>query len=198
MNNNQILNWCKNNKPVNEILDIPEEIFENITIEQANLIVSQYENHTFFRLPEREIKFFEWLKQNDKDVWNDIWDDDLFEPYIVSIQLLPLFCYQNYKGFPICELQNNDNYYFVPQHLADKESKIFLESAKTRYIENEPLTIPQWLAIAISMGPIDIWHFSYNNDIELTDGKLAVKELVDDKILVHLKDADHLSIFVDL
>ncbi len=198
MKNSEILEWCKNNQPINDILDIPEDIFENITTEQANLIISQYDNHTFFRLPLKEIKFFEWLKENDADVWDDLWGDDLFEPYIVSIQLLPLFCYKNYKGYPICELQKNDNYYFVPQHLADKESKIFLESAKTRYLEKEPLTIPQWLAIAISMGAIDVWHFAYNNDLSLSDSKDAVKELVEDKILVHLKDAEHLSIFVEL
>lgn len=193
-----ILDWCNSTSVENHILDIPEYFYEELTPLLCNVIIEHFQNDTLFKLPQKEILFFEWLKNNDKPVWDDIWLDDLFEPYLVSLALLPRFCYNNYSAYPICELRNNDNFYFVPQHLADKESDLFVESSKTRYMEKEALTIPQWLALTISMGAVDIWHFAYKNELDLKDCKDAVLSLVDDKILVHLKDPDHLSVFVEL
>lgn len=198
MENEQLINWCRENRPQNRVLEIPEFIFKLLNEEQTKLFENEYPNETMFKLPEREIKFFDWLKKNDPNIWADIWSDDLFPPYYVSIGLFHLFIEDGYKGFPICDLQNNDNYYFAPQHLADKESGILVESAKSRYMEREALTIPQWLALSISMGPLDIWHFSYKNELSLSDCKDSVKMLVEENLLVHLKEAEHLSIFVEV
>lgn len=198
MENEQLINWCRDNRPENSILEIPEYIYKLIDADQAIIFENEYPNETMFRIPEREIRFFEWLKVNDPNVWADIWSDDLFPPYYVSIGLFHRFIDDGYKGFPICELQNNENYFFVPQHLADKESAILVESAKSRYMEHEPLTIPQWLALSISIGALDIWHFAYKNELSLSDCKDSVKMLVEENLLVHLKEAEHLSIFVEV
>lgn len=198
MENEQLINWCRENRPNNSILEIPQFIFKLLNEEQALLFENEYPNETMFKIPEREIRFFEWLKKNDPNIWTDIWSDELFPPYYVSIGLFHLFIDDGYKGFPICDLQNNDNYYFAPQHLADKESEILVESSKSRYMEREALTIPQWLSVSISVGPLDIWHFAYKNELSLSDCKDSVKMLVEENLLVHLKEAEHLSIFVEL
>lgn len=198
METTELIYWCRENRPNNDIIDIPESIFKSINEEQAQLFINEYSNDTIFKLPEREIKFFEWLKENEPLVWQDIWDDELYPPYFVSIGLFHRFIDCDYKGYPMCDLQSNDNYYFVPQHLADKESKILVESAKTRYIDKEPLTIPQWLALSISMGHVDIWHFAYKNGLSISDCKYSVNMLVEENLLVHLKEAEHLSVFVEV
>lgn len=193
----QIFKFINNNQNQN-ILDIPVDIFENLTIEQAEFIQRKFSNNTMFKLPQSEIQFFDWLKLNDMLVWQDLWNDELYDPYVVSIGLLHRFAKDNYKGYPICELQSNDNYYFVAAHLVDKESRILVESAKSLYTNSQPMTIPQWLALTISVSDIDIWHFAYKNQLELNDCKEAVQVLVEDNILVHLKEAEHLSTFLEI
>ncbi len=198
MDNEALINWCRDNRPENRILSIPEYIYKLVSEDQAELFEIEYPNDTMFKIPEREIVFFEWLQKNDPNVWADIWSDDLFPPYYVSIGLFHGFIADGYKGYPICELQSNDNYFFVAQHLVDKESDILVESAKTRYMDREALTIPQWLALTISMGATDIWHFAYKNQLSLIDCKDSVRMLVEERLLVHLKEAEHLTVFVEV
>ena len=50
----------------------------------------------------------------------------------------------------------------------------------------------------ISAGPTDIWHFAYRRGVELERAKKAVAALVEDRILVHVPKADHLSTFFDV
>ncbi|MFA7625891.1 MAG: hypothetical protein WCZ17_02490 [Candidatus Kapaibacterium sp.] len=197
MTDKEIKKWCKSNEVTNRILQIPDEMFSLVTVEQAAYIHEYYPANTLFRLPQSEIKFFEWLKNNDEQVWDDLWSDELNPPYYISLLFLPVLVKGTYRGFPICDLLSNDNYYFAPSHLADKESELFTESSKTRFINKESLTVPQLLAIEISMDAIDIWHFAYKHNIELTEAKRAVKSLVDDEVLVHLKDAEYLTAFID-
>ncbi|HRP01501.1 MAG TPA: hypothetical protein PLE30_02525 [Candidatus Kapabacteria bacterium] len=198
MNTNEIISWCRENRPINSILEIPEHYFKHFTLEQAEVFKSEYPNDTMFKLPEREIQFFEWLKLHSNNIWADLWSDDLFPPYYVSIALFHRFLDSAYLGYPICELRQNDNYYFVPQHLADKESVLLVDSAKSRYIAKEALTVQQWLALSISVAPVDIWHFAYKNDLSIQDCMESVKLLVDENLLVHLKEAEHLSVFVEI
>ncbi len=197
MTDSKINKWCQLQVLSEQILNIPKEIFDDITYDQANIILNYFPKSTLFKLPESEIKFFEWVKVNDAPVWEDLWNDEINEPYIVSLIFLPLLIKNGYRGYPICDLLNNENYYFSPQHLSENESEIFTESSKTRFLNKESLTVPQLLAIEISMNPIDIWHFAYKHNIELAEAKKAVKALVNDEILVHLKEAEYLSTFID-
>ncbi len=196
MTDNEILNWCIKESEEKDYLVFPESALQEITLEQAELIVQSIGHSTLMMLPEREIKFFKWLKQYDKPVWDDLWGGVDVEPYLVGISFLPLLVE---KGgyFPICDLMDEDNYYFSAAHIIDKESKLFLESVRKRYIDKKPLTLPQKLILEISVAPLDIWHFAYRNRILPNEAKKAAHDLIDENILVHLTETEHLSTFID-
>ena len=147
------------------------------------------------KLPQEEIVFFEWLKDKDKKVWDDLWKSEE-EEYIIALNFLP-YLIEHSRGFPICDLLENDNYYFLPKHMVDKESEIMIDSVQKRYRERKTLTVEQTLVLEISVTPIDIWHFCYRYNIEIDRAKQAVSNLVDDGILVHLKETEHLAHFID-
>lgn len=184
----------------------PEELIEKLTEQHAIIIRDYLETVQLFRLPKSEVQFFEWLKENDIEVWNDLWkldnpeessDDEDKVDYLVSKIFLPVILKKDGRGFPICDLVTTDNYYFTPHQLADEESKIFVESSKERFLKKEILTTAQLLAIEISMGDIDIWHFAYKHNMELSKAKKAVADLVEDGVLVHLKESEHLIPFLN-
>lgn len=180
----------KHDEPV---VIIPELFFETAEVEEALSIVKEFGGKKFIRLPEKEIVFFEWLKDAEKEVWLDLWDDDDLAPYIVSINLFPELIYKQNRGFPICDLVSCDNYFFAIEFMQDEESNIVLEAARTRLLNHEPLTYAQKLALEISIWPIDIWHFAYKYRISVSEAKKAVQELVDDFALVHLTSAEHIA-----
>lgn len=195
----------------------PDELINRLTEQHAIIIRDYLDTVQLFRLPKSEVQFFEWLKENDIEVWNDLWkldnpvdDDEVSEvevievaviedkiDYLVSKIFLPVILKKDGRGFPICDLVTTDNYYFTPHQLPDDESKIFVESSKERFLKKEVLTTAQLLAIEISMGDIDIWHFAYKHKIELPKAKKAVWDMVEDGILVHLKESEHLIPFLN-
>lgn len=194
----EIYNWCKSRNIKDNIIEFPDNFYKELDFEGSQIIKNYFPQNTFFKLPKHEIDFFEWLKINDKSIWDDLWSaEDIHKPYYVSLTFFPLLVKQGYRGFPICDLLSNDNYYFVPNHLASKEAEIFAESAKTIYMNKDEMTIPQLLAMEISLEPIDIWHFSYKHKISIDESKKAVSSLVDDELLIHLKSANHLIPFID-
>ncbi len=175
---------------------IPEAIFDEITPEQGIMISQRFADSTLIRLPEKEIKFFEWLKVVDEEVWNDLWGGTDVEPYTVGISFLLLLIKKNGRGFPICDLLTTDNYYFTPAHMIEQESKDFIQSSRERLLNNEKLTIPQLLALEIYSDAIDIWHFAYLHKLSLDVAKEAAWELVEDNVLIHLKSAELLTNFI--
>ena len=146
-------------------------------------------------LPLKEIKFFEWLKLNDYPIWQDLWENEDEEPYIVGLSFLPDLIDKN-RGFPICDLLNNDNYYFTNLHIVNEESKANLDAIRTRFKNNLPLAHSQLLALEISIAPIDLWRFCYNHNISIEKGKEALNALLEDKILIRYKNAEELSDFI--
>lgn len=197
MTDNELIDWCKSQVITNHVIDIPDNMFALINEDQAKLILNFFTTNTLFKLPQSEINFFEWLRENEESVWDDLWKDEVNPPYFVSLIFLPIIVKGGYRGFPICDLLNNENHYFVPAHLAERDSEIFLESSKTRFLNKETLTVPQLLTIEISMNPIDIWHFAYKHKIEIAEAKKAVASLANDELLVHLKEAEHIANFID-
>jgi hypothetical protein len=168
-----------------------------MTPEQAQMIVDRFGAHTLMQLPESDIKFFEWLKVNDLSVWEDVWmDENVNEPYLIGISFLPLFL-DSSRGFPICDLLKNDNYFFSVAHMPDQDAGMFIEAVKERYMAGHALTVQQLLALEISIAPIDIWRFAYHHQIPLERAKQAVKQLVDDEVLIHITQADQLNTFLD-
>jgi hypothetical protein len=196
-NNQEILEFFT--KLVNDsaVLEIPEEVFLKMEKDYGELLRLEFQHARMFKLPEFEIDFFKWLKSKDPLVWNDLWKDADYK-YAVSLEFLPTLLEKDGRGFPICDLQTVDNYYFPTQVLVDRESDVMVEAAKVRFIEKQGLTPSQLLALEIHFGGIDIWHFSYKHKIELDEAKKAVESLVEDQILVHLKDAEHLAPILEL
>ena len=200
MQNKEIVDFFRQFANDKGYLDIPEEIFAKMEEDHGKVLVEELDQPRLFKLPEYEIQFFEWLKENDRPVWDDLWKNDNehgLEEYVVGISFLPLILKKDGRGLPICDLYSVDNYYFTNQQLVGEESKVILESAKIRFQNKENISIGQLLAIEIDLGAIDIWHFACKHNIDLQKAKEAVHELVDDYALVHLKDASHLSSFID-
>jgi hypothetical protein len=197
MTKSDIYKWCKEQVEEIGFIDFPDELFEEITAELAEFISRKFASTTMMMLPNKEIRFFEWLKIHDIDIWNDLWDNPNEEPYKVGLSFLPLLTNKYGRGFPICDLVNNDNYYFCMALMPDKESTIMLESSKERFREKKDLTVAQLLTLEISTGPIDIWHFAYRHRINLQEAKDAVLQLVDDNVLVHFKEAEYLANFIE-
>ena len=198
MTDKELINWCKEESLHNRYIKFPEELFISLTLHQAELIVKNFGSNTLIMLPEKEIKFFDWLKEEDPEVWNDLWSENAIdEPYTVAIGFLPILLEQK-RGFPICDLLKCDNYYFSKTHFIAPESNMMLDSVKERFMAHQPLTIGQLLVLEISVAPIDIWRFAFNHNLKLEDSKNAVKSLVDDKIIIHLNTAEQLAAFVEL
>ena len=197
MTEQELTDWCDEQLKNRPYIHFPEEIFGTVPAEIASNLVDKFGSHAMMRLPEREVEFFNWLKDNDNEIWHDLWDENDEEPYTVSISFLPAFLDKT-RGFPICDLMDNDNYFFTPEHFVDKESKIFLESVEKRFIRKKEISISQMLALEISLNPIDIWHFAYRHKYSLVEAKAAVEILVEDGILVHLTEAEHLANFIKI
>ncbi|MEJ5287244.1 MAG: hypothetical protein CH6_3603 [Candidatus Kapaibacterium sp.] len=195
MTHREIFEWFEKEKEKNTPIYIPEEIFNQITEEIATELVRRFSRDTLLYLPEREIHFFEWLKEKDYDVWEDLWGGVKEEPYVVSISFLPLLI-RRFGGFPICDLMNNVNYYFTEEMINPKTSHLLLETLREKYLQNEKLTIAQALLLEMSVAPIDIWHFAYYHQIPISEAKKAVEELVEDNLIVHYKTAEELANFV--
>lgn len=196
MASSELVEWC--NISINEVgfIDFPESIFNKIDESNVVELVTNFSQKNLMKLPPSEVKFFEWLKQEDPDVWQDLWGEDENEPYLVGVGFLPLLIDRD-RGYPICDLIKADNYFFTKQHLPDKVSDLFLDAVKDRFHSQEKLSPAQLLALEISVAPIDIWHFAYKFKLPLDRAKQAVDELVEDGVLVHLKKVEHVTSFID-
>ncbi|MCX6148143.1 MAG: hypothetical protein NTW25_12985 [Candidatus Kapabacteria bacterium] len=198
MENKEIIEFFEKLVNGNGCLEIPDELFDKMNPEYGLVLVNEFKKSQVMKLPLYEVKFFDWLKANDEPVWNDIWleDSPVEEPYIVSLSFITNLLEKDGRGFPICDLANEDNYYFSIGHMVDEESKMLIDSVKNRFVAKDKLTIAQLLALEISMGDIDIWHFAYKHGIQINEAKKAVDELVNDNVLVHLKSSEHLATFL--
>lgn len=191
------------NKKINESIvddryyDFSEKFLDELTVDEGQYIHDISQDVQMFKLPEKEIKFFDWLKEKDPKVWNDLWGVIDEKPYLVSTLFLPVIKSDPTRGFPICDLLDEDNYFFAEQHVTDEESKVFIDVAKRKLESRKRMTIEELLMLEISTGPIDIWHFAYKFNLELDDCKVAVENLKNDEALVHLKDAEHLVPFIE-
>ena len=178
------------------VITFNPEILSSLSIDDAKEIITQVGSTYLMRLPEKEIAFFEWLKDYHPLVWNDLWGNDEEEyKYTVGLELLPLML-DPVRGFPICDLVTQENYYFVPDHLIGDEITFYLDAVKERYIKQETVTVAQLLVLEISMAPIDAWRFSYHHRIEMERVLKAIKELKEEGMLLHLGKADDLADFV--
>lgn len=198
MSNEELIEYCQQSIEARNFILFEDDVFAEITSEQASMLARRYAHDTLMMLPRYEIEFFEWLRQEDEQVWLDLWGDETVEPYLVGMYFLPRLVDRNGRGFPICDLIDNDNFFFTLAQMQDDEGKAIIEVARNRFENKEKLTIAQLLALEISLSPIDIWHFAYKYSIPLSDAKKAVAELVEDHALVHITNAEHLARFIDV
>lgn len=194
MNISEILEY----RTKDNYLDLPEVFFQDTSVEKAEQIAEVLSGEEFVKLPEQEIAFYEWLKVNDYDIWNDLWGDDTIKkPYIVSAIYIPLLVYSAERGFPICDLMENDNYYFTSHHLINEESKVYLETGQKMLLDKEPLSLSQLFILEVSMQPTDIWHFAYKYKLNIQDVKDEVNRLSNENAIIHITEASYLISFID-
>lgn len=178
-------------------LSVPLEELQARDPQEIQMLLQLFGNQALIKLPNYEVEFFEWLKQEDATVWDDLWQDDDVAPYLVS--LAHVYSFTNPRGsYAIRDLRNTDNYYFAPEMILAKESTAYLGAVRERFTRNESLTPAQLLALEASVGPVDIWHLAYHRGIPIESLKKAVKQLVEDQVLVHVPNADHLATIFDV
>lgn len=198
-NLNKIIDWCEDKIDYSDYIEFPEELYKNLDKESSEYLRDNLKNHILIKLPEKEINFFEWVKENDPLVWDDLWgNDDLNKPYVVGIEFLPHLIYSAKKGFPICDLIKTDNYFFTESHMVDEESKVHIETAYQKLKNKEELSNKQLLVLEVKSQQTDIWHFAYKYNLTVNEAKELVDELVEDNALVHLKDAEYIAPFVEI
>ncbi|MBU3698908.1 MAG: hypothetical protein FGM33_02705 [Candidatus Kapabacteria bacterium] len=190
---------CQTSVSANGWVELTAEEIARLTPQDAEDIFAEFGSRALFRLPSHEIDFFEWLRTNDPPVWNDLWADDVNAPYLICLSYLKDFTGGVGKGaFLIRDLQKEDNYFFTPDMLLEKESTDFVGAVRERFISGERITVEQALTVEISAGPVDIWHFAYLRGVDLQRAKKAVDSLVEDRIIVHVRSAEHLSTYFDV
>lgn len=191
-----ILAKCTATAKAGCIIEFSAEDLAALNRETAQHLVGALGSSALMRLPEKEIRFFEWLREHDEPVWRDLWGEASDALYVVGIAFLPLLL-DNVRGFPICDLLSNDNYYFAPIHILGGEAEYYIAAVKERFLAKEKLTPAQLLALEISLAPIDVWHFGYHRGILPDAAKLAAEHLVADGILAHFRTAEELANFVE-
>lgn len=194
----ELTSYC-NDCIINEgFITLSSEVLTRLDLTFAEHIQRQFGGRTLMMLPEHEVSFFDWLKENDYTVWSDLWDSDTDAPYLVSLSYLPEFIGERPGVFHIRDLRTTDNYYFAPEMILAKESTAFLGAVNELFLQKRALTPAQLLALEASNGPVDIWHLAYRRNVPVDALKKAVVQLVDDHVLVHVPDADHLATIFDV
>lgn len=198
MTNSEVLNEAETSVAQHGHIRLSEQTLNALTADHVFALRDRYGSRVLMRLPDQEIAFFSWMRQEDPASWTDLWGGEE-EPYLVSLAHLDdLVGEAGTRGFMIRDLIGVDNYFFSPNLLIEKESDAFIGAVRERFSANQSLTPAQLLALEASLGPIDIWHFAYRHQIPLDTAKRAVAQLVDDRILLHVPRADHLVQFFDV
>ena len=176
------------------IAEIDEAHIRALSAEEVQALIERYGTTTLLRLPESEQRFFHWLKEHDRAVYDDLWGED--EDLVVTFAHLDALRKGDH-GIVICDLESEANYFFTFKHLKPhglKTANFVLAMAES----NKELSIGEALLFEIMVGPIDIWHFAYKYNVPLERAKKAVDLLCEHEILVHLTDRESLVRYLEL
>lgn len=166
-----------------ETRQIREEEIDTLSPEQAQELVALFGSTTLIPLPERERKFFDWLRNNDLPVWKDMWgENEAEETYYVSLAHLTSFLPKQ-RGFPICDLVENDNYYFTPEDITPEDGKIYVDSALDIIAEQGQLSMDQAFMVEVWRAPIDQWRFAWMYRLPIAEVKKMVHWLITEGLL---------------
>ena len=154
-----------------------------LTEEQAAELVETYGGTTLVRLPEKEQEFFAWLKEEDRVVWDDLWEgveeEDLYYVSIAHLKaLMP-----GKRGFPICDLAENPNFYFTSDDITEENGKTYVEHALEVITEKGDLSMDQAFVIEVWRGPIDLWRFAWMYNLPVGEVRKMVHWLLKEEIL---------------
>ena len=195
MNLEQLISKKEEDFKNNNFIQFSDKEIEQLRLDEIEDIISHFKGHTLMKLPPAEIKFFEWLKKNDNAVWQDIWgeDDNLYQ---VSIDFLAQFLKEK-NGFPICDLENRENYYFTVKHIKPdglaQMGKIIDKTEKQK-----KLSIDELLLFELHIAPIDIWHFCYRYKLPIINVKTLISDMVYKGWIVHLPLSEDLLKYIDI
>jgi hypothetical protein len=176
-------------------IEFDPEFLSSLRLDQVEAIIDKFHGRALMKMPQDEINFFTWLKENDRPVWNDLWQDEE-DIYLVSIDLLSCFI-EGGLGFPICDLIDQENYWFNMRHIKPKGMEE-LERIITKLEKGNKVTLAEAFLLEVSTRPVDIWHFCYKHNIPVNTLKKVVEDLVFNGFLVHLTDRDDLVKYIDL
>ncbi|MCC7437175.1 MAG: hypothetical protein IT211_01625 [Armatimonadetes bacterium] len=164
------------------IAEISDAEMSELSAEQVQELLARFGSNTLIRLPEREQQFFEWLRQHDAPVWEDLWGGDQ-EPYIVSLgylsDLLP-----GRRGFLICDLAEQQNFIFSSHNITHDEGKLMVDAALDVLAANGRLTMDQAFMVEVWRGPIDLWRFTYMYGVSLAEAKRMILWLISEGALL--------------
>jgi hypothetical protein len=176
-------------------LQFSQEELDQLNEKEAGSLENHFRGHAMMILPDSEIKFFEWLKETDYAVWNDLWHDQE-DSYRVSIDFLHHFL-QNKNGFPICDLIDQENFWFSVKHIKPKGRELF-ERINEKLNRDTTFTFEEALLYEIALGSIDIWHFCYRYKYPIQVAKQKVIQMHNDDLLVHLGQREDLVGYLDI
>lgn len=168
---------------------------QKLSDKQVDHLMEFFHGYTLLRLPQDEIDFFEWLKDADPPVWQDLWGNDE-NLYLVSVDLLSQFS-GPFPQYPICDLINAPNYWFSEKHIKPKGRETIMTIMEKSEAGLALETEEQFL-IELNIHPTDIWHFCYRNQISVDTMKKNIDEMDFKGLIVHLPDAEDLIKYIDL
>lgn len=168
---------------------------QSMSTSDAQKIEEHFHGRAMMALPVDEIEFFEWLKQNDPPVWDDLWKNEE-EPYRVSLAFLHHFI-EDGNGFPICDLINVDNYWFHSRHIKPKALEK-MDEINQKLDGKGTLSFEEGILIEISRGSLDLWHFCYRYQLPVSVAKRKIEAMHREDLLVHLKDREDLVKYLDV
>jgi len=204
----RIMGTAKQKTYISKLIESKEKMLESgncfqFSIDELSKLdkikAKQFEEHfhgrAMMKLPEDEILFFEWLKENDQSVWNDLWGDG-DQTYCISIDFLHHFIKFS-NGFPICDLVDVDNYWFTGRHIKPKGLEK-MEDIGVKVNEGHTLSFEEAFLVEIFRGSIDLWHFCYRYKVPVKMAKERIDDMHRDDLIVHLTDRDDLVKYLDV
>lgn len=174
-------------------LKLSDAEIDALSEDDISALIAQHGSTVLMHLNDRERTFFDWVKEEDPDVWNDLWADD--EDQLVTLAFLKNLGKRG-NGFPICELETTDNYYFTIRHIKPDGIEA-LYGILDKVESGAELSIAEALMFELLSHPIDIWHFCYKYGIPLSKGKATVGELEKHDWLIHLTARADIIKYID-
>ncbi len=173
-----------------------DDELHRLTADDADQIIAHFDGQAMMYFPSWEVTFFDWLKREDPEVWEDLWGGEA-EPYVVSIEFLQAFVDEGH-GFPICDLVAHDNYYFHRAFLTEPDGKQLLEIIMDKVRKQERIELAEAFLMEMMQHPIDIWRFAYKYHVPIATAKGIADDYARDGVILHPTETGELGDFVEL